>query len=116
MSVVECKVLDTTTVHNETWRTHKPSPGASEMSSEKDSGLDPRQHHFEIPTGYDVFRWPEFQALAKRLMIDLEAPTKCITIRVHCDEIMQITHETQGLDADTPILKGKESVVQEKKS
>jgi hypothetical protein len=75
----------------------KPKAIAKEMTVYDTSGI--LQSRFMIDAeGHDVFHWPEFQALAKRLMIDLEAPITCVTIRVACDEFVGITTESKGLD------------------
>lgn len=53
---------------------------------------------YKTPTGYDVFHWPEFQALAKRLMIDVDAPVTKITIKIPVEGLVSITSKTRGLD------------------
>ncbi len=52
----------------------------------------------ETPDGYDVFHWPEFQALAKRLMIDVGAPVININLDIPLEGPVRITSETHGLD------------------
>ena len=46
----------------------------------------------------DVFRWPEFKALATRLGIDLSRPTRHLIISIPYDDAVQITHEYLGVD------------------
>ena len=62
------------------------------------SELNPRSHKYEMPDGTEVFRWPEFQALAKRLSIDLEAPIRDVTINIPMEGLVIVTIETIGLD------------------
>ncbi len=45
----------------------------------------PREPH-RVPTGYEVYRWPEFVALAKRLGIPLGLPTTSLTITLMVDQ------------------------------
>lgn len=42
-------------------------------------------------TGFQVFRWPEFQALAKRLGIDLDRRIVSISINLNKDEVVTAT-------------------------
>ena len=53
------------------------------------------------PSGSDVWEWPEFQAFAKRLMIDIEGPTITLTITIPVDDPVVITQEYHGLDSET---------------
>lgn len=55
------------------------------------------------PTGLDVFHWPEFQALAKRLGIDVtdRVPTTSVTIEVPTKGIVRILHEYNGKDTES---------------
>ena len=59
------------------------------------------RNRYVAADGYSVWHWPEFQALVKRLGIDLEAPTLAVTIRVHHEEIVTVIHEFRGLDLET---------------
>lgn len=60
------------------------------------------------PNSWDVYRWPEFQAFARRLGIPLdETFTRSLTIRMESpDHEVQITHGYPGVDkkesADAP--------------
>jgi len=47
---------------------------------------------------WDVFRWPEFQAFAERLGIDLTQPIKDIIIRLPFDELAQYDLTLRGSD------------------
>ena len=87
-------IVDTTNFHNRQWKTCNPSKGASVMSSEE----KPDRDKYQKPEGIDVFHWPEFKALAKRLMINLEEPITCISIILPCDAIAKVIVEKQGLD------------------
>ena len=87
MSIAEHHALDTTTFHNEVWRTFQPI-GAKVMT-----------HNHETPDGYTVFHWPEFQALAKRLMIDMEDPIVRVIINVGIKDLVHVTTETLGQDS-----------------
>lgn len=51
-----------------------------------------------MPEGQEVFHWPEFQALAKRLGIPLDLPTTSLTIVLEHEKLVQITHITYGED------------------
>ena len=55
-------------------------------------------HEHETPDGYTVFHWPEFQALAKRLMINIDNPVTRVMIDVDTDKLVNITTETHGQD------------------
>lgn len=55
---------------------------------------DPPQ--FDIPTGWDVWRWPEFQAFARRLGIPLDRPTVDLNIYLPLEEAVTITEEYRG--------------------
>lgn len=60
--------------------------------------LDPSERNWRDQTmgvsdGFDVWRWPEFQALALRLGIALELDTKAVTIRIAVGEQPHITQE-----------------------
>ncbi len=57
-----------------------------------------KSKQYEIPCGRDVFHWPEFQALAKRLMIDVTMPITEVTIVLPCEESAMVTVERRGLD------------------
>ena len=46
----------------------------------------------------DVFKWPEFQAFAKRLGISIEAETTHLIITLKVDECPLIFHEFLGQD------------------
>ncbi len=96
--------VDTTTIHNKVYRTFRPGTGAKVMcetcnAESKLVGKDTTssQRHIE-PLGIDVFHWPEFQALGKRLGIDLAAPIREITIQVPCDGLVDVVVTTIGLD------------------
>lgn len=86
--------IDTTNLHTLKWRTRKPSSGATFMSTEE----KPNRDKYEKPDGFEVFHWPEFQALAKRLMIDMEEPITCISIILPCNALAKVIIERQGLD------------------
>ena len=43
--------------------------------------------------GYDVFRWPEFQAFAKRLGLDTTLPTTDMCIFIPLEGSVRITQE-----------------------
>ncbi len=61
----------------------------------------PDREKYERPIGRDVYFWPEFQALAERLLIDLSEPIIDITIHVPCDEIVVITRKTKAMDGQS---------------
>ncbi len=63
------------------------------------TGDKPRATSYKIPNGYDVFHWPEFQALAKRLMIDLGPPITRVVIDVGLEDVVNVRTESYGLDA-----------------
>lgn len=43
------------------------------------------------PSGWEVCRWPEYQAFAKRLGIDLELPYRDISIQLPMEECVSVT-------------------------
>jgi hypothetical protein len=88
------KPIETTTLQNEEWRTYMPA-----------SGVQSRSHKYETPLGYDVWRWPEFQALIKRLGVDVEAPITCVTLSVPYDDVVVLTQEFHGLDLTKEMTK-----------
>lgn len=94
----ERQAADTTSFWNEKYRTFIPTSGAISMST----GDKPRALTHETALGYDVFRWPEFRALAERLMIDLESPVTVVTIRVPVDECVDVTVVSNGQDLTKP--------------
>lgn len=57
---------------------------------------------FESADGYDVWRWPEFLAFAKRLGLDMGAPTTKFLLYISCDELVKVIHEFNGQDLNTP--------------
>lgn len=90
--------IDTTTLHNKVYRTFQFFCGADYMSESEQSEVESRASVYKMPGGLDVFHWPEFQALAKRLMIDVEAPIRRIAITVPFDGLVTVTVESVGLD------------------
>ena len=74
--------VETTDVHNEKFKTYRTENDVSNR-----------------PTGRDVWRWPEFQAFAKRLGIDTSKPNTSLSITLEMDECVKI-HETY-LSSDT---------------
>ena len=68
------------------------------MTEESKFMPDAKARKFEKPEGWDVYRWPEFIALAERLGIDLGTPTTILTIRIPLDDPVGIIHEYLGLD------------------
>lgn len=62
---------------------------------------EPKALKHPVVDGYTVFWWPEFQALAKRLMIDLEAPITELDIHLPMDNLVRITIKTNALDANS---------------
>lgn len=78
------KALDTTTIHNERWRTFQQIKGRC------------RKH--ETADGHSVFRWPEFQAFMQRLGVDVEAPITDITIKIPCDDVVEVILRTNTVD------------------
>jgi len=92
---------DTTTNHNKEYRTFAPiqiPEGIEEKA--KEAGLKSPEHPAAL--GLDVFWWPEFIALAKRLHLDLEKPTTAVTIRVDVNDVVRITQEYNGQDGNKP--------------
>ncbi len=89
------KPFETTTLHNEAYRTFKPSNRAVEITD--------RNH----PDGSEVWRWPEFKAFAQRLGVYTEAPTTDLFIFIPCQGIVKIVQEYLG-DEMFNIRKGKE--------
>ena len=83
----ERRVIETTCMHNRTWRTHIPGKEMESMTKAID--------------GWDVWRWPVTVAFLKRLGVDLTEDTKttAVTVRLAHDEVVQIIHEYQGVDA-----------------
>lgn len=58
----------------------------------------------QIATAYEVYRWPEFQALCDRLCIPLELRTVGLIIDLHDqDKPVSIVHTYHGMDKDKPI-------------
>ena len=51
-----------------------------------------------VVNGRNVFEWPEYLALAKRLGIDLELPTKKVTICIAIDDRVTVHQEYLGRD------------------
>lgn len=49
-------------------------------------------------TGHQVFHWPEFQALAKRLGVDMNRKTKRLVIVLDIDEMATIDHTYVGVE------------------
>ena len=82
-------IVETTTLHNEKYRTH-------EAIMCEDS--TPKHHKHPLVEGYSIWRWPEFQAVLGRLGVDLKAPTTDITITIPLDCVVSITHEFYGFD------------------
>ncbi len=97
--MTKIKAIDTTSIRNKEWRTSRPSSGAKVMPS--DAEQKPKALTQKYADGYDVWRWPEFQAFTKRLMIDEGAPITSLTICVPCDGNVTITQEFIGLDSET---------------
>lgn len=46
-----------------------------------------------LATGYDVWRWPEFQTLLKRLDIEIDKRILGLSIRVYHDEYVTVNVE-----------------------
>ena len=92
---------DTNTNHNKSYRTCEPirmPEGIAEKA--KEAGL--KGPECPAALGWDVFWWPEFIALAKRLHLDLGKPTTAVTIRVDVNDVVRITQEYNGQDGDKP--------------
>lgn len=49
-------------------------------------------------TGWEVWQWPEFTAFAKRLGVELDLPTRSLTIHIPYDGITEITQGYIGRD------------------
>lgn len=80
------QVVDVTTAHNSKFRTHRPI--ASRIR-----GATP-------PDAYDVVRWPEFNALAKRLGIELSLPFRDLVIRIPMDGAVEVIQSYLADDID----------------
>ncbi len=96
-NVQACKAIETTNLHNKTWRTFQPFYGAGFMRTDLEANAKSRE--YEAPLGRDVFHWPEFQALAKRLMIDMTVPITEVTIKLPCEGLAVVTVKSHALDA-----------------
>ncbi len=81
---VMAEPIDTTTIHNEKWRTFQQIKGRC------------REH--ETADGHSVFRWPEFQAFMQRLGVDVEAPITDITIKIPCEDAVEVILRTNTVD------------------
>ena len=81
------KIVDTTTVHNEKYRTKKLVD---------ESGDPVKVGQVNHPTGFEVYKWPEFKAFCKRLGIEWEAPTIDLCIYIPLDGLVKITTEYLG--------------------
>lgn len=56
-----------------------------------------------IPESMEVFQWPEFKALAKRMKLDMSRPTRHLVINMHIDDVVKVTHEYLAEDAEQDI-------------
>lgn len=64
---------------------------------------------------HEVFRWPEFQAFARRLGIPIDLRTTSITIRMgNYDELVEVDVRFQAVDEE--LLRLDEPAVKENKS
>src|SRR5437660_574784 len=62
-------------------------------------GIPQTQKVYKLqPSGYEVYHWPEFQALLKRLNIDYTARTVSIAFKLAADEPVVIEHIVHGED------------------
>ena len=62
---------------------------------------------------YDVWQWPEFQAFAKRLGVNLEAKTTDLTIWLDFDGLARFTQEilvSEKVEEKRPLLTDEELV------
>ena len=100
--------IDTTSTHNEEYRTYTPIIPTPFIPEAYKFGPEAKARNFADAGGYDLWRWPEWQALATRLGIDLGAPTTRLTISIPCDDSVKIVHEFNGLDLNTPTERYKE--------
>lgn len=57
---------------------------------------------FERVDGFEVWRWPEWQALATRLGIDLGSPTTKLLLYIGCNDLVKVIHEFNGVDLLNP--------------
>lgn len=94
------EAIDTTSVHNKEFKTFIPQPLTIESYQ---FGPEAKATKLEPVTGYDLWRWPEWQALMTRLAVDMGAPTTRLTVSVGVDDLVKIVHEFNGLDLNTPL-------------
>jgi len=70
-----------------------------------------------VHDGFTVWRWPEFQAFAARLGIDLAYDTTAVTVRIAVGERPVITQEykarepKEGAIADIPVFVNTDNTV-----
>lgn len=85
---------ETTTLHNKEFKTHQP---AANPNPETDSTKAKRLIH-PVADGYEVFHWPETQALLKKLGVNLEDPIISIAVEIPIDGGVRVIQEFYGLD------------------
>jgi len=58
-----------------------------------------KHREFQQTSGREIFHWPEFQALAKRLNIDTSLPIQNLSIKLPAHNIAVIKLRYSGEDA-----------------
>lgn len=91
------KTYEVTTAQNLTWRTYRPGTSKKAIVS--------RLTAPERPQSYNVVRWPEFLALAKRLGINLELPFRDLVIELRWDDLVHIHQSYLADNIDQPNAK-----------
>lgn len=65
----------------------------------------------DVPTGSEIWRWPEFQAFAKRLGVEPSLPTTRLIIDIGLSEAVKIT-QTYMADVNRQAETGWPGVVE----
>lgn len=81
----------------------KEQPTTSSSDKPSCEEIVPNPFNYEpMYDGYNVYHWPEFQALIKRLGVAEPFLTRGLTIRVAEGEVVEITHTYIAVDTTKP--------------
>jgi hypothetical protein len=72
----------------------------SSRSAQAEAAKILRTKHQGVNDGYEVYRWPEFQAFCKRAGILWDLLTIGMVIHVNVGEMLKVEHTYKGIDTE----------------